>query len=337
MKQTLAIFIVALAVYAAPPASSSEGYHVIKRIPVPGNGGFDYLTVDNNARRLYVSHGTKVDVIDIDSGSVVGSIPNTKGVHGIAIAPESGRGFATDGATSTVTVFDLKTLKPITQVKTGDGPDATIYDPATRRVFAYNGEGESATVIDSGSATVAGTIRLGGSPEFSAADGKGNVFVNLENKNVVAKLDSRNLTVAARWPLAPCESPSSMAIDRSNGRLFIGCRNHLFVVVDTGTGKVIATAPIGDHVDASAFDADRGLVFNSCGDGTIWAFHQDSPDKYTHVQTVQTQPSAKTMALDPKTHRLFLSAAEFESAPPNSTKRRGPIKPGSFAVLVVGR
>jgi DNA-binding beta-propeller fold protein YncE len=337
MKQALAMFVFALAVHATSPASSSTGYHIVKKIPVPGDGGFDYLTVDDAARRLYVSHGTKVDVIDIDAGTVAGSVPNTKGVHGIAIAQESGHGFATDGTTSAVTVFDLKGLKSITEVKTGEGPDAIVYDPATRRVFAYNGEGESATVIDSASAKVAGTIELGGSPEFSAADGKGNVFVNLENKNMVVKLDSRKLTIVARWPLARCESPSSMAIDRSNHRLFIGCRNHLLAIVDTGNGQVISTAPIGDHVDATAYDVDRGLIFNSCGDGTIWIFHQDSPDKYTHVQTVQTQPGAKTMALDPKTHDLFLSAAEFGPKPASSAKGRGPIKSGSFTVLVVGR
>jgi DNA-binding beta-propeller fold protein YncE len=337
MKLSLAIFIGALAMHAAAPSSSPTEYHVVKRISVPGNGGFDYLAVDAAARRLYVSHGTKVDVIDIDSGMIAGNIPNTRGVHGIAIASESGHGFVTDGATSTVTAFDLQTLKFITEVKTGEGPDAIIYDPATRRIFAYNGEGESATAIDAESLKVAGTIELGGSPEFSASDGNGNVFVNLENRNAVVKLDSRKLAVTARWPLAPCQSPSSMAIDKKNGRLFIGCRNHLFTVVDSNNGRIISTLPIGDHVDASAFDADSGLIFNSCGDGTIWIFHQESPDNYTHIQTVHTQPSAKTMALDPKTHRLFLSAAQFEPAPPNSTKGRGPMKPGSFAVLVVAR
>lgn len=337
MKPILSVLIAAAGLYAWAPPSVRTAYHVINKIQVPGNGGFDYLTVDPAARKLYVSHGTKVDVIDIDAEKVAGSVPNTKGVHGIAIAPESGHGFVSDGVTSTVTVFDLKTLKPIREVKTGKGPDAIIYDPATHRIFAYNGDGDSATVIDANSFHVAGTIGLGGSPEFSASDGNGHVFVNLENRNALVKLDSRKLSVTVRWPLAPCESPSSMAIDKNNRRLFIGCGNHLFTVVDSGNGRVISTSPIGDHVDATAFDAERGLIFNSCGDGTIWVFHQDSPDKYTYVQTVNTQPSAKTMALDPKTHRLFLSAAEFEPPSANSGKRRGPVKPGSFAVLVVGR
>lgn len=302
-------------------AAADGGYSVVKKIPIPGSGSFDYLTVDESARRLYVSHGTQVEVLDIDALSVVGNIPKTPGVHGVAIAPESGRGFVSNGQASTVTVFDLKTLKPITEVPTGQKPDAIIYDPATARVFAFNGGGNSATAIDAASAKVAGTVNLEGGPEFAAADGNGYVYNNLEDESLVLKINSRELKVEQRWPTAPCSSPSSMAMDRANRRLFIGCRSKVMAVMDDDSGKVITTLPIGDHVDATAFDPATKLIFNSNGEGTITVIRQDGPDKYTVVETVKTAPRAKTMALDPKTHRLFLSTIEN----------------GQFEVLVVGQ
>ena len=302
-------------------AAASGGYSVIKKIPIPGTGSWDYLTVDEGARRLYVSHGTQVEVIDIDSLSVVGSIPKTPGVHGIAIAPESGKGFVSDGQSNSVTVFDLKTLKPIVDVQTGQKPDAIIYDPATSRVFAFNGGSNSATAIDAATNKVAGTVNLEGGPEFAAADGKGYVFDNLEDESLVLKINARDLKVEQRWPTAPCSSPSSMAMDRANRRLFVGCRSKVMAVLDADSGKVITTLPIGDHVDATAFDEETKLVFNSNGEGTITVIHQDSPDKYSVVETVKTLPRAKTMALDPKTHQLFLSTTEN----------------GQFEVLVVGK
>lgn len=291
-------------------ASAAPGYSVTKKIPIPGQGSFDYLTVDEAARRLYVSHGTQVEVLDIDALSVVGNIPKTPGVHGVALAPEAGRGFVSDGHANSVTVFDLKTLKPITEVPTGQKPDAIIYDPATARVFAFNGGGNSATAIDAATAKVAGTVNLPGGPEFAAADGNGYVFNNLEDESLVLKINSRELKVEQRWPTAPCASPSSMAMDRPNRRLFIGCRNKLMAVMDADSGKVLTTVPIGDHVDATAFDPATKLIFNSNGEGTITVIRQDSPDKYSVVETVKTAPRAKTMALDPKTHRLFLSTIE---------------------------
>ncbi len=310
-----------LALSLSLPAFAASGYSVIKKIPIPGQGSWDYLSVDEGARRLYVSHGTQVEVIDIDSLTVVGNIPKTPGVHGIAIAPELGRGFVSNGQASTVTIFDLKTLKPIADVPTGQKPDAIIFDPATSRVFAFNGGGNSATAIDAASGKVAGTINLDGGPEFAAADGNGYVFDNLEDESLVLKINSRELKVEQRWPTAPCASPSSMAMDRPNRRLFLGCRSKVMAVVDADSGKVITTLPIGDHVDATAFDPDTKLIFNSNGEGTITVIHQDSPDKYSVVETVKTAPKAKTMALDPKTHRLFLSTAEN----------------GQFEVLVVGQ
>jgi len=314
----LAMFLgLSCAVFAAP----AGGYSVTKKIPIAGTGSWDYLTVDEAARRLYVSHGTQVEIVDIDSLAVVGSIPKTAGVHGIAIVPELGRGFTSNGQTSTVTIFDLKTLKPIADVPTGQKPDAIIYDPATSRVFAFNGESNSATAIDAATGKVAGTVDLGGGPEYAAADGNGFVFDNLEDESLVLKINSRELKVEQRWPTAPCKAPSSMAMDRANRRLFLGCRSKVMAVVDADSGKVITTVPIGDHVDATVFDAETKMVFNSNGEGTITVIHQDSPDKYSVVETVKTAPRAKTMALDPKTHRLFLSTAEN----------------GQFEVLVVGQ
>jgi DNA-binding beta-propeller fold protein YncE len=302
---------------SAPPS----GYSVLKKIPIAGQGGFDYLTVDEAARRLYVSHETQVEVLDIDSLTLVGSITKTPGVHGIAIAPELGRGFVSNGQASTVTIFDLKTLKPIADVPTGKKPDAIIYDPATSRVFAFNGGSNSATAIDAASGKVAGTVDLKGGPEYAAADGNGFVYNNLEEESQVLKIDARKLTVEQRWPTAPCASPSSMAMDRATRRLFLGCRSKVMAVVDADSGKVITTMPIGDHVDATAFDPETKLIFNSNGEGTITVIHEDSPDKYSLVETVKTMPRAKTMALDPKTHRLFLSTVEN----------------GQFEVLVVGK
>jgi YVTN family beta-propeller protein len=313
------ILILSCAIFAA--AANSGGYSVTKKIPIAGQGSWDYLTVDEGARRLYVSHGVQVEVLDIDTLNVAGNISKTPGVHGIAVAPEFGRGFVSNGQASTVTIFDLKTLKPIADVPTGQKPDAIIYDPATSRVFAFNGGSNSATAIDAATGKVVGTVDLGGGPEFAAADGKGFIFDNLEDESLVLKINSRELKVEQRWPTAPCSSPSSMAMDRANRRLFVGCRSKVMAVLDADSGKMIATLPIGDHVDATAFDPATKLIFNSNGEGTITVIHEDSPDKYSAVETVKTAPRAKTMALDPKTHRLFLSTAEN----------------GQFEVLVVGK
>ncbi len=317
--KTFSILVLSLSLFAAA-AQSADSYHIAKKIPIPGQGSWDYLAVDEAGRRLYVSHGTQVEVLDVDSGAIVGKIENTPGVHGIAIAPSLGRGFVSNGQSSTVTIFDLKTLKTIVEVPVGKKPDASIYDPATSRVFAFNGDSNSATAIDAATGKVAGTVDLGGGPEFAVADGSGYVYDNVEDASLVLKINSRTLKVEQRWPTAPCASPSSIAMDRPNRRLFIGCRSKVMAVMNADTGKVITTLPIGDHVDATAFDPDSRVVFNSNGEGTITVIHQDSPDKYSVVENVKTLPKAKTMALDPKTHRLFLSTAEA----------------GQFEVLVVG-
>ena len=317
---SLVVFALGFAV-ASPSIAAAKEFAVTKKIPVPGQGSWDYLAVDDGARRLYVSHGTQVEVLDVDSGAIVGKIEDTPGVHGVAIAPELGRGFVSDGQSSAVTIFDLKTLKTIAEVPVGKKPDAIIYDPATSRVFAFNGDSSSATAIEAGTGKVEGTVDLGGGPEYAVADGSGYIFNNLEDASMVLKINARSLKVEQRWPTAPCASPSSIAMDRPNRRLFIGCRNKVMAVMNADTGKVVATLPIGDHVDATAFDPDSRLIFNSNGEGTITVIHEDSPDTYTAVETVKTLPKAKTMALDPKTHQLFLSTAEA----------------GQFEVLVVGR
>jgi YVTN family beta-propeller protein len=312
----------AILLFTCLVASASAGdYQITKKIPIPGQGSWDYLIVDQSARRLYVSHGTQVEVLDVDSGAIVGSIPKTLGVHGIAIAAELGRGFVSNGQSSTVTIFDLKTLKPIADVPTGQKPDAIIFDPATSRVFAFNGGSNNATVIEAATGKVAGTVALGGGPEFATADGSGFVYNNLEEENLVLKIDARKLTVEKRWPTAPCASPSSMAIDRANHRLFLGCRSKVMAVMNADTGQVITTLPIGDHVDATAFDPATKLIFNSNGEGTVTVVRQDGPDQYSVVETVKTLPRAKTMALDLKTHQLFLSTTDS----------------GQFEVLVVGK
>ena len=311
-------------------AMAAGGYRLLKKYPLPGEGGWDYLTVDAAARRLYVSHGAQVQVVDLNSGAVLGSIP-AQGAHGVALAPESGRGFITNGTSDNVTVFDLKTLQVTGTLPTGKKPDAIVYDDATRRVLANNGDGASSTVIDAADAKVSGTIELAGGPESSVADGKGFVFTNLEDKSEPVKIDAKAMKVVARWRLAPCEAPSSLGIDRTTRCLFAGCRNHLMAMIDSDSGRVVQTAAIGDHVDATAFDAETKMIYFSNGDGTINIFHEDSEERLTAMETVQTQAGAKTMALDPKTHQVFLSAADYAAS---EGKKGKALKPGSFGVLV---
>lgn len=318
----------------------ATGYHLIKKIEVGGEGGWDYLTVDGKARRLYVSHATKVVVIDVDTSKIVGEIPNTPGVHGIAIASDLGRGFTSNGRDSSVTIFDLKTLNSLGQVKVGTNPDAIIYDSATHRVFAFNRGSSNVTAIEAASGTVAGLIALGGHPEFAASDGKGMVFVNLDDKSEVVALDSRKLTVTSRWPLAPGEGPSGMAMDQKHRRLFVGCGNKKMIVMDADNGHVVAALPIGSGVDATAFDADAKLAFSSNGEGTLTVVREDSADKFTVVENATTQRGARTMAVDPKTHNVFLATAQYGPPPAPTPERPNPrptIVPGSFVILVFGR
>lgn len=332
-KRFVLVFSLMLAVAVPQIVEAADGYRVTKTIQVGGDEGWDYVGVDSAARRVYVSHGSHVVVLDADSGKVVGDIPDTQGVHGIAFAPGAGRGFTSNGRANTVTVFDLKTLKTQGTVKAGTNPDAIVYDPATNRVFTMNGRSQDTTAINVADSTVAGTLALGGKPEFAVADGKGNIYVNIEDKSELVRFDSKALKVLNRWPMAPCQEPSGLAADWKSGRLFAGCDNKLMAVISASDGKVVATVPIGDGVDANAFDPETNLAFASTGDGNLTVAHEDGPDKYTTVATVPTKKSARTMGLDLKTHRIFLPAADFD--PPAPGERRGKMKPGSFVVLVV--
>ena len=296
-----------LGVLTTPSYSAETSYKFLKEIPVGGEGGRDYLSVDQYARRLYVSHATKVVVIDIDKDVVVGEIADTPGVHGFAIAPELGRGFSSNGRENKASIVDLKTLKTLAKVDTGENPDAILYDTAQQEVYTFNGRGKSATVFDARSGQVIATIALSGKPEFAAADPKArHVYCNLEDKNEVAVIDVTTHKVVTTWPIAPGEEASGMAFDGQHHRLFLGCGNKLMVMMDSTNGKVVDKAPIGQGVDACKFYRATQFAFSSCGDGTVTIAHEDSPDKLTVVQTLKTEPRARTMALDPKTHRIYL-------------------------------
>ena len=319
----------------AAPAPGASGYKVIKTVPLGGEGGWDYVYVDSAARRVYISRGTHTVVMDADTYAVVGDIPDTQGVHGIAIASDLGRGFTSNGRSDNVTIFDLKTLKPIGTVKTDANPDAIIYEPVSKRVFTFNGRGKNATAINAADGTVAGTIPLGGKPEFAAVDGKGTIYVNNEDTSELHHLDAQTLKELHKWPLAPCKSPSGLSMDTKNRRLYAVCDDKVSVVVDADTGKVVATPEIGNGPDASAFDPGTNDFFASCGEGILTVVHEDSPDKYTVVENVPTKRSARTMGLDLKTHNIFMPAADFD--PPPAGERRPKMKPDSFVIVVVGK
>ena len=322
----------------AAPSQPGAGYHLIRTLPVGGEGGWDYLMVDSSARRLYISRSSHVMVVDADSGKVIGDIPDTTGVHGIAVDPKSGHGFTSDGRSASITIFDLKTLKKVGSAPTGEGPDAILFDPTTERVFAFNGRGQSATVIDGVTGKVVGTIPLPGKPEFAVSDGKGHVYNNIEDKSEVVSIDARTLMVDNTWPLAPGEGPSGLAIDRKSNRLFSVCDNQKMVVLDAANGHVVATPAIGNGPDASVFDAGSGLVFSPNGeDGTLTILHQTDPNHYETVATVPTQAGARTMALDEKTHHIFTVTAKTNPPVPGAAPTRRPgYVPGSFVILELG-
>jgi len=330
-----------LSMNAAAHAKPGPGYHLLKKFVLGGEGGWDLLAFDSAANRLYISRGTHVMVVDPDSGAIVGDIPNTPRVHGIALAPEFGKGFTTNGGDATVTIFDLKTLKPLSQVTVGKNPDAILYDPASKRIFVFNGGSNDATAIDARTGTVAGTLALGGKPELGVADEAGRVFVNLEDKNAVVEFDSRKLTVEATWPLTPGEEPTGIALDRKHHRLFVACANKLMAVLNADTGKLVTTFPVGSGPDGAAFDSERQLAFSpNGGDGTLTVAHEDSPDKFTVLENVATQRGARTLDLDQKSHRIFLVTAEFGPTPAPTAERprpRPPMIPGSFTLLVFGK
>jgi DNA-binding beta-propeller fold protein YncE len=333
---TVAIVFAAVAFSrAGVPAPGPSGYHVIKTISVPGDEGWDYLLVDSDARRVYISHASHTIVMNADTYAIEGDIPDTQGVHGIALAPDLGRGFTSNGRANTITIFDLKTLKTIGTAKTDANPDAIIYDPASKRVFTFNGRGKNVTAINAADGSVVGAIPLGGKPEFAVTDGKGSVWVNDEDTSELHHLDPQSLKELHRWPLAPCKSPSGLTADLKTRRLLAVCDDKVSSVVDADSGKVVANPAICDGPDAAGFDPSGNLFFVSCGDGNLTVLHEDSPDKFTVVENVPTKKSARTMGLDLKTHNIFLPSAEFD--PPAPGERRGKMKPGSFAILVVGK
>lgn len=318
---------------AAPQASA---YKIVRRIPVGGEGNWDYLKVDPDTHRIYISRGTHVMIVDEVSGKVIGDIPDTKGVHGVALATDLGKGFTSNGGDGTVTVFDLKTLKATGTIKvTGDNPDSIIYDPSTKRVFTFNGKSSNATAIDATSNKVVGTVMLAGKPEEPALDGKGNVFVNIEDKSVIQQFDGKTLAVKSSWPVAPCEGPSALAFDSAHHRLFAAC-DKMMAVVNSDTGKVVASPPIGGDPDGNGFDPSTGLLFAACREGLVSVLHQDSADKYSAVGNITTQFGTRTMTLDPKTHHVFTVTADFKAAgqptADNPRPRPQPIA-GSFVIL----
>jgi YVTN family beta-propeller protein len=310
MKRTLASLIAAATVCGPTlPAVPTPGYHVIKKIPLPGVPAWDYVSIDVAGRRAYVSHASQVEVLDVDSLEYVGTIPNTPGVHGIAIASEFGHGFITAGKANSVIMFDLKTLRLLSEIKVGKKPDAIIYDPATKHIYAMNGDGDSSSVIDAADGQLIETIDLGGNPESAVSDGKGNIYINLEEKAETIHVDAKALKVLHRWPLGSGKAATALAFDPETRRLFAGCRGgQLMVVLDADSGQIVATAPIGERVDAAAFDPVSKRVFMSNGGGTISVYHEDNKEKYALAETITTSSGSKTMGLDTKTHNLFVPA-----------------------------
>jgi DNA-binding beta-propeller fold protein YncE len=321
------------------PAADVQAGKIVARIKLSGEGGWDYLTMDPDARRLYVAHSTMVQVLDVDTGKVVGEVANTPGVHGVALVPELGRGFTSNGRDSSVTVFDLHTLALVSRIHLTEGaPDAIVYDPASKRVFTLNHASGTATAIEAATGSVLGTVAVGGTLEFAVADGRGTVFVNVEDSSSVAAIDTKSLQVKSRWPLAPGQNPTGLAMDVEHHRLFAGCHNQQMVVVDADSGRVVATLPIGGGTDGTAFDPATSLAFSSNGEGTLTVIHEDSPAIFAVRGSVATQQGARTLAVDPKTHRVYLATAEFGPVPAPTAETPNPRParvPGSFVILVV--
>jgi sugar lactone lactonase YvrE len=322
--------LVLLALLVTPSAfAAGADYKIVATWKLGGDGGWDYLTVDHDGHRLFIARSTRVMVVDTDSGKQVGEIPDTAGVHGVALVQDLGRGFTSNGREDMVSVFDLKTLAVEKKIKVGNVPDAIVYDPFSKRVFTFNAKSHDTTAIDASKNEVTGRIDLGGKPEFAASDEKGTMWVNIEDTSELVAFDPVKLTLKSKWKLADCEEPTGLAMDRKTRRLFVGCGNKKMAIVDADSGKIVASPAIGDACDATAFDADRGLAFASAGDGTITVIHEESADKFTVAQTVTTQKGARTMALDPRTHKIYTVTANVGPRPERK------VESGSFVVLVV--
>jgi YVTN family beta-propeller protein len=339
----LPILLLGILAVASPP---TVHYHLLKKVPLGAAAGggreyFDYLTVDSQARRVYASHGTEVKVVDADSGAVVGTVSGLKQCHGIALVAELGKGFISDGGAAKTVIFDTASLKVTGEVKGEEDADSIVYDPASKRIFVFNGDAKSATVIDPANGTVVKSIALGGGPEFAVADGQGIVYDNIEDKNEVVAIDSKTLEVKSRWPVAPAGTPTALAMDQEHRRLFASGRNpQKLVILDADNGKVVQSFPISAGADANIFEPETGLIFVSTREGNVHIFHEDAPDKYSEVQTVKTELGAKTMALDSKTHNLYLTTADFGPPPAPTAERPHPNPapiPGTFHLLIYGR
>jgi YVTN family beta-propeller protein len=355
VTMSTALLFVAAAVYAAGNSASpaqgmmgqtgqkqastgASGYHLLKTFPVPGDTFWDYLKFQPSTRRLFISHGDHVAVLDVGTGKLVGTIGGMQGIHGIVLAPEFDRGFVTDGQAAKVWIFNLKTLKVIGSAPADKDADGEVYDPASKRVFTMNGDSHTSTVIDAKTGKVVGHIELGGGPEFPVADGRGHVYANIETTSEIIEIDSHTMKITHRWPLAPGKNPSGLAIDAKHHILFSGCRNNLMIIMDADNGKVLATEPIGVGVDATRFDPGTGYAFASNGfTPSLTVVHEDSPVKFHVVDNVPTEIGARTMALDPKTHDVYLVTAKIEriqNPPPHTRPFR--LVPGTFHVLVYG-
>jgi YVTN family beta-propeller protein len=331
MKRIVALFFAAFMLAAFP--APAQQYKATDKVKLGGEGGWDYLTFDKEGQRLFITRGSHIMVVDTQSLKLTSDIADQSGLHGVALVPGLNRGFASNGGDDSVTIFDLKTLKVLDKVKVGTRPDAIIYDPFTKRVFTFNAKSQDSTALDAATGKVVGTVPLGGKPETPATDGKGTMYVNIEDKNEIAKFDPAKLTVLSRWPVAGCTEPSALAYDLQHQRLFAGCEK-LMAVVDATSGKLVTTVPIGEGVDAGGFNPGTQEVFMSCGNGTLSVVHEDSPDKYSVKQTVETQRGARTMALDDSTNTIYTVTAEFDPAPPPPGQRRKMI-PDTFTLIVV--
>jgi YVTN family beta-propeller protein len=333
MKRVIAIVLAAVFV-AAIPAFAQKQFKVADQVKLGGEGGWDYLVYDKDGQRLFITRGTHVMVVDAKSLKLTADIPDLSGIHGVALAPEFNRGFISNGGDNTVTVFDLKTLKKLDSVKVGERPDAILYEPFSKHVFTFNARSKDSTVVDAATGKVVGTVALGGKPEFPASDGKGKLYVNIEDKSQIAQVDVSKNAVLNTWSVAPCQEPSALAFDVEHHRLFAGCDNKMMAVVDSDSGKVVTTVPIGEGVDAGRFNPKTQQVFMSCGEGVLTVIHEDSPDKYTVQENLPTAKGARTMALDKDNNVVYLVTAQREDKPVPAGQRPTMV-PGSFELIVV--
>lgn len=341
MKRPLIILSVLMLIGISHSYSqdSLTGYRIVERIHLDGDGGWDYLVVDDSTSRLFVSHSTIVQVVDLKKNKVIATIPDTKGVHGIALAEDLNKGYISNGKDTSVTVFDLKNLKTITKIKvTGNNPDAILYDPFSHRVFTFNGKSSNSTVIDANSDKVIGTINLPGKPEFSVTNGKGKIYVNIENKSQVCQINAATLKIEKTWSVSPGKEPSGMAIDIDDHQLFIVCSNALLDILDVRSSKIMTNLKIGYGVDGVAYDPELKRIYTSNGDGTLTIVQKENKSTFKILENFPTQKGARTIALNPKTHRIYLPVAEYEAAPPATSENPHPrptAKPGTFTVLVI--